>query len=68
MPAPIWTVLIRSTMSISMALAPSVTLKVSGMEGLIGLVKEDDALTHNSVATTAVVANSILLYSQSNTR
>jgi hypothetical protein len=63
-------VLARSSTSICMTLASSAALKVLDEEGMTGPVKVGSTQQHDSlssVVATAVVANSILFHSQSNT-
>jgi hypothetical protein len=49
-PTPIWKVLIRSSVSIWMALASSEALQVSDMESMAELAKEGVVLRHSSLA------------------
>jgi hypothetical protein len=60
--APIWTVLVRSSVLICTALASSAALKAPGMEGMAGPVEEDGALRHNSPSSTAVTMMAAVRY------
>jgi hypothetical protein len=68
---PTWMVMARSSVSICMALASSVALKVPDVEGMAVLAKEGGALRHNSFSSavvTTLVTSSMLFCSQSNAR